>query len=116
LVTVRLHNDSFLASTPLDRRILSLENVIHSAADRDGARLARKRDEALHNVYFAGGVSAFRLGRVREARGLFLRAWRRRPRDAAALAYVGLSWLGPRTSSLLLRIKHHIVPGHRRGN
>jgi glycosyltransferase involved in cell wall biosynthesis len=105
LATLRLHGDSFLASTPLARRVQSLENVISRAAAREPKRLGPKRARALHNAYFAAGVSAIRQGRAREARSYFLMAWGQQPGDAAALAYVGLSCMSPAISSNLLNLK-----------
>jgi glycosyltransferase involved in cell wall biosynthesis len=105
LATLRLHSDSFLASTPLERRIRSLENVISRAAAREPARLGPSRAVALHNAYFSAGVGAFRMGRSAEARGYFLRAWREEKTDIAALAYLGLTWMPPKSASTLVEWK-----------
>jgi glycosyltransferase involved in cell wall biosynthesis len=105
LVTVRLHNDSFLASTSLARRVCSLENVIDRAVAREPARLGPKRAVALHNTYFAAGVGAFRLGGRAEARRYFLKAWQERRADIAALAYIGLTWLPPKVATVLIQLR-----------
>jgi glycosyltransferase involved in cell wall biosynthesis len=111
LATLRLHTDSFLASTPLTRRIQSLENVINHSAEREPARLGPIRAVALHNAYFAAGVGAFRQGRTPEARTYFLKAWRQHPTDFGALAYAGLSWMGPMASARLLKLRRSLRDG-----
>jgi glycosyltransferase involved in cell wall biosynthesis len=111
LVTVRLHDDSFLASTPMARKVRSVENVINRAVLREPARLTAQRGLALHNAYFAAGVGAFRHGHPGEARGYFLKAWQQRKNDAMALAYIGISWLPSRLSRDLARLKRRILGG-----
>ena len=111
LATLRLHSDSFLAATPLTRRVRSLENVIYRAAEREPIRLGPRRAMALHNAYYAAGVGAFRQGHTQEARGFFLKAWQQRPVDMSALAYVGLSWIPPKTSARLRDVKLRIRRG-----
>jgi glycosyltransferase involved in cell wall biosynthesis len=109
LATVRLHHDSFLASTPLARRVQSLENVITRAAAREPARLESQRSMALHNAYFGAGVSSFRHGLRSEARGYFIRAWRQAPGNMAALAYVGLTFASPSLLAFALSLKGRSV-------
>lgn len=109
LTTLRLHRGSFLASTPLDRRVRSLENVINRAASREPDRLGPRRALALHNAYFAAGVAAFRQGRGDWAREFFGNAWRQRRSDISALTYVGLTSMPSWVASSLLKLKRKIL-------
>ncbi len=113
LATLRLHGDSFLASTPLSRRVRSLENVINRASAREPMRLGPLRRIALHNSYYAAGVEAYRQRRGSEARGFFARAWQQRPGDIAALAYAGLSWMPQQTAVRLRKLARQLVHGDR---
>jgi len=112
LVTLRLHDDSFLAATPLARRVLSLEHVVARAVAREPARLSRLRKEALFNVYHAAGVRVFRQQRPEEARPYFLKAWRQRPARPQTIAYLVMTFLGARTAASIINLKKW--PGRRR--
>jgi glycosyltransferase involved in cell wall biosynthesis len=109
LVTLRLHDDSFLATTPLARRLLSLEHVVARAVARDPARLSGLRRRALFNVYFSVGIKAFRQQRLEEARSYFLRAWRNRPMNLETAAYLMLTFTAARTSSALVKFKRQLI-------
>lgn len=102
LATLRLHVDSFLAATPLERRVRSQETVIQRAVARERPRLGRLRRRALSNVYHAAGVGLFRRQQTGSARSFFLKAWRHQPRRIESLAYALLSLLGTRASMTAL--------------
>jgi glycosyltransferase involved in cell wall biosynthesis len=119
LVTLRLHESSFLAGTPMDVRVVSLETVVDRAARREAVRLGPLRKKALFRVYFAAGVADFRRGRFPAARKWFLTAWRQAPGNLASLAYVSLTYLNAGTTAALLRIKRRIsgsLPDTSQGN
>jgi hypothetical protein len=109
LAEVRLHEDSFLASRPLDHRAASLEHVINRAAAREPVRLGGQRHLALHRAYFGVGVSAFRRGLRAQARRYFGQAWRNNRRDAAALAYIGISWMPTHVSDFAVKLKRRVT-------
>ncbi|MFH1184359.1 MAG: glycosyltransferase [Chloroflexota bacterium] len=111
LATLRLHDDSFLAATPLARRLLSLEHVVAGAVAREPARLSGLRRRALFNVYYAAGITAFRQQRIEEARSYFLRAWRDRPTHIETAAYVMLTFTAARTSTALVSFKRRFFRG-----
>jgi glycosyltransferase involved in cell wall biosynthesis len=104
LTTLRLHGDSFLAATPLERRVRSQEIVLSRAASREPERLGRLIGRALSNVNHAAGVGLFRQQRIVAARRYFLNAWRHQPARFESLAYVLLSLLGMRASMGALRL------------
>jgi hypothetical protein len=104
LTTLRLHEDSFLATTPLEHRVRSQENVLTRAAARESERLGPLTGRALSNVNHAAGVSLFRQQRTGAARQYFLSAWRHQPVRLEALAYVLLSLLGATASMGALRM------------
>lgn len=108
LATIRLHTDSFLAGTPLTRRVASLEHVISAAVAREPSRLGRLRRRALFNVYHAAGVRLFRQEQPSAARSFFLEAWRQRPGRAETLVYLVLTSLGFGASSSPVRLKRWI--------
>ncbi len=54
LATLRLHGDSFLASTPLSRRVLSIENVVARAYAREPVRLGPLRRVRAAQFLFRG--------------------------------------------------------------
>ncbi|HSR20970.1 MAG TPA: glycosyltransferase [Anaerolineales bacterium] len=108
LVTLRLHESSFLAGTPMQVRIASLETVVDRAARREAVRLGPLRKKALFGVYYAAGVADFRRGRLPAARIWFLRAWRQAPANLASLAYVSLTYLNAGTTAALLRVKRRL--------
>jgi glycosyltransferase involved in cell wall biosynthesis len=104
LTTLRLHGDSFLAATPLERRVRSQEIVLSRAASREPERLGRLTSRALSNVNHAAGVRLFRQQRTRAAREYFLKAWRHQPARLESLSYVLLSLLGARASMGALKL------------
>jgi glycosyltransferase involved in cell wall biosynthesis len=97
LVTLRLHDDSFLAATPLDRRVESIENVIGRAVRREPERLDRLKRPALFNAYHAAGVRAFRTHEFPSAREFFVKALRQQPARLEDLGYLMLSCLRAKT-------------------
>jgi glycosyltransferase involved in cell wall biosynthesis len=103
LTILRLHGDSFLAATPLERRVRSQENVLSRAASREHARLGPLTGRARSNVNHAVGVALFRQRRTGAARPYFLSAWRHRPARLESLAYLLLSLLGVSASIGALR-------------
>lgn len=107
LVTLRLHDDSFLAATPLDHRVMSIENVIERAVKRDPARLERLRREALFNAYHAAGVTSFRANKRPTARTYFRKALRQRPGRPEDMVYLLLTYLGGTASRLITDLKKH---------
>lgn len=112
LVTLRLHSDSFLAATPLARRVRSLENVIGRASAREPERLEALKGRALSNVYYAAGVKMFREKRLGEARRYFLNAWRQSPIRPAPIAYLMTTLLGEKVAGTILGLRHR--PGRGR--
>jgi glycosyltransferase involved in cell wall biosynthesis len=104
LATLRLHADSFLAATPLERRVLSQATVVRRAAHREPKRLGPLTARALSNVYHAAGVRLFRRQQIGAARGYFLNAWRHQPARLESLGYVLLSLLGERVSMNALKL------------
>lgn len=117
LTTLRLHGDSFLAATPIERRVRSQETVIRRAAAREPERLGPLTRKALSNVNHAAGVGLFRRQRTAAARRFFLSAWRHQPARLESLAYVLLSLLGVRASMdavNLLRFLERKAPSERR--
>lgn len=108
LVTLRLHGDSFLARTPLARRVLSLETVIARASAREPTRLGPLRRKALFNVYHAAGVRAFRQEQGQEARSYFSKAWRQRPARLETIVYLMLSFLSARTADSVVKLKRRL--------
>jgi len=104
LTTLRLHGDSFLAATPMERRARSQETVVRRAASREPERLGPITRKALSNVNHAAGVGLFRQQRSGAARRYFLNAWRHQPARLESLAYVLLSLLGVRASMGALRL------------
>jgi hypothetical protein len=109
LVRVRLHDDSFLASTPLSRRVTSQENVIYRSARGEPTRLQTLVRSALFNAYFAAGVASFRNSRTRDARRFFWKAWSERRSSLVPLAYIMMANLPPRFSTMLVRAKRWIT-------
>lgn len=105
LVTLRLHEDSFLASTPIGLRVQAMEHVIELAVERQPARLSGLRPRALANVYHSAAVQLFRRGDLVAARNYFLRSWRQRPGDPAIVGYILLSYLGPKVARVATRLK-----------
>jgi hypothetical protein len=93
LVTLRLHADSFLASTPTDVKLHNLEEVVRKAAGRE-PRLRSLQGRALANIYYAAGVQTIRERRAGEARRYFAEAWFRRPWHIETVGYIFLSLLG----------------------
>jgi GT2 family glycosyltransferase len=104
LATLRLHGDSFLAATPMARRVRSQEIVLSRAASREPERLGPLLGRALSNVNHAAGVRLFRQRRTAEARPYFLSAWKHQPARLESLTYVLLSLLGVRASMGALRV------------
>lgn len=104
LANLRLHADSFLAATPVERRVRSQETVIQRAAARESARLGPLRKKALSNVYHAAGVGLFRRHETRSARPFFFKAWRHQPSRLECLAYAALSLLGSSLSMAAMRL------------
>jgi len=111
LVTLRLHPDSFLARTPLAQRVQGEEHVIVRAVAREPLRLSRLQRRALSNVYHAAGVSEFRNGRMNESRTYFRKAWRQTPTRLESAVYVLMTYLGVKTSGLIVRLKRHLDLG-----
>jgi len=105
LATIRLHADSFLASTPMARRIKSQENVICRGAKREPERLGPLKARALYNLYYAAGVGAFRARRNGEARGYFGKAWRQQRLAITALSYLALCAMNGQIAEAIVKAK-----------
>lgn len=108
LVTLRLHADSFLAATPLARRVRSLEFVVESAVAREPKRLGRLRSRALYNIYHAAAVKTFRQKRLSESRHYLVKAWRARPASLESVAYLAATMLGGNVSAALTNVARRI--------
>lgn len=110
MARIRLHSDSFLASTPLSARVRSLENVVNRSVERERDRLGPLKAQALYNLYYAAGVSLYRAKHKAEARGYFLTAWRQLPFSLGALGYIVAIAIGDRAIAPLVREKRRRTP------
>jgi glycosyltransferase involved in cell wall biosynthesis len=110
LVTLRLHDDSFLAATPLARRVLSLEQVVRRAAARQPGRLGQLKREALFNVYHAAGVKEFRGKRLEEARPFFWKAWKQQPTRLETMSYLVMTFLEGHISKAFIGLRRRLYP------
>jgi hypothetical protein len=113
LAVLRLHQDSFLAATPISRKVRSLEEVVARAVDREPHRLRKLRRQALFNIYHAAGVQQFRLGWSREARPFFRRAFLNRPARPETIGYLMLTFCSQSVAARLVSLKKGLTRGRR---
>lgn len=107
LATVCLHDDSLLASTPMDVKLRNLEVIVDRAAERE-SRLLHLRPRALANLYYAAGVQLIRRRQTREALPYFAHALRLRPLHAETFGYMLLALLGGRVANAAINLKRQL--------
>jgi hypothetical protein len=113
LAVVRLHQDSFLAATPVSRKVRSLEEVVTRAVDREPHRLGKLRKRALFNIYHAAGVQQSRRGQNREARALFWRALQQRPGRPETIGHLLLTLVGRTAAAWIIGLKRGLSRARR---
>lgn len=108
LATIRLHDDSMLASSTSNERVHGLAGVIERAAIREPARLGPLRKAALAAIWHQAGVSSYRARQLEEGDGYFRKELQLRPWQVEARMYRLLCRLGPGPVKAVDRFRKHL--------
>lgn len=108
LATVRIHENSMLATSTDRERVQGLAGVVARAAIREPGRLGHLRKRAMATIWHQAGIRSFRANRLEDSSRYFRRALQCQPWHLEARMYLLLCQLGPGAAQTVARLRKHL--------